>query len=629
MPYARNSSTKEEDIDPSLTADDDEIYDGDGESVYGRNSNMMFSRQTRKRGLQTSSIFNVRSLPNLHDDEIIYEDQISLSRQNIYGSRSNHDIKMESDCEHMSSMEDRRGHGKNAWSNSELEARKGSYQHYPRFDGARLKVRRPTSSSSSGYRSGACDSDSELSLCSYQTLPKPNMQATRTANHGETVADAPTKIYSNARIPAQCFKKVRINSDGNIYMFHRERKPQNSKQLRLMMADRQYDSDVFYTSSEEFMNYFVHFFVDQLAEPLGFKLEDRNHMEKSVIYCDKVIESHSPRLRRIESYEISPTIWLQWPIYAQEWLDRPRSTWPEFSDIHKVKDFGCYVVPESSGPRKRNFQPKDVSWRHQKGARRNIHQEIEWQLTFPAAERYLETCLTRSQVQVYLIALVLHKTYLRPVLDTMCGLTISHIRNKLFWLIEEDDRPSKWPDNRTGECLIKLLNSLYRCISQNEPTLPDYFLRDKNMFSKVPAEYLLHSQKQLKRIIDNPVMYVFHAMENIRHSNKFFPRLNFTKLYNILTTKPRLAMMNPGLDMYLPPPKIDEYYREEIYNKSGGWWAKSRKQSSQSTSVSANRTLITPRKATDSIVEISVSSLSDKIIDWPPLSNPATSHHHN
>ncbi|XP_071635285.1 uncharacterized protein [Temnothorax longispinosus] len=596
-PYAGNS-TKEEDINPSSMADDDEIYDGDSESIYGR-SNM--THQIRKRGLQTSSIFNVRSLPNLHDDETIYEDQISLSRKNIYGTRSNHDIKPESDCEHMSSTEERRCQGKETWS---TQARKGSYQRYPRSSevkSAGQKVRRPGSSSSSGYRSGACDSDSDWS---YQTLPKPNVQATR--NGTETATDATTKIYSNARIPTQCFKKMRITNDGKIYTLRQERKAQNNKQLRLMMADRQYDCDVFYTSSEVFMNYFVDLFVDQLAKPLGFKPEDLNRVEESVIYCDKVIDSHNPRLRRIESYEISPTIWLQWPEYAQEWLDRPRSTWPEYNDINKVKDFGCYVVPEDSLPRKRNLMPRELSWRH-RVAKKNIHQEIEWQLTFPAAERYLECCMTRSQVQVYLIALMLHKTFLRPVLDTMYGLTTSHIRNKLFWLIEENDRPSKWPDNRTGECLVKLLNSLYRCISLNEPTLPDYFLRDKNVFNKVPPDYLLHSQKQLKRITENPVMYVFHAMENIKHSNKFFPRLNFTKLFNILT-KPWMSVVNPALDMYrLSSSKLDESYREEIYNKSGGFWDKNRKKNSNySAPITAGyKTLITPRKATDSIVEIS------------------------
>lgn len=592
--------------------DDDEIYDNDGESIYGRNSNMILPHQRKKiRSLQLqSTIVNIGSLSNIHDDEI-YGDQVSLSRKNIYKTQSNYDIKTKSDCEHTFSVEN----CDKKTSKSELDIRNESYRRQlPRPDtvkSTKPKVdrrhhHRPPSISSSGYRSGAYDSDSDWSY--YTVTP-----SAQTSNiHKNDKMDASSKIYSNAMIPTQCFKKIRINNEGKIYAMQAERKQlQNNKQIRLKMADRQHDCEVFYINNEMFMRHFVNLFINQLAEPLGFKPEDLNYVENSAIHCDKIIESHSLRLRRIESYEITPTIWLQWPTYAQEWLDRPRSTWPDYNDIGKVKDFGCYMIPEGFLLKQRDLLLREL--RHQ-NVKRNIQQEIEWQLTFPAAERYLETCMTRSQVQVYLIALMLHKTFLRPVLDSMHGLTISHIRNKLFWLIEENDRPSKWPDNRTGECLIKLLNSLYRCISQNEPILPDYFVRDRNMFSKVPDDYLLRSQKQLKRIIDNPIMFVFHAMENIKHSNKFFPRLDFAMLFKILTVQPWLAVVNPTLDM---PRTAEESHREEIYNRSGGLWdtARMNDQQNYSTRVITNRTLITPRKATDFIVEIEVSSSSDKIIN--------------
>lgn len=625
-------SSRNKDTGASSTADDDEIYDGDSESiVYGRGSSMShitLPDHIKKSGLQTSTIYNARSLPNLPDDETIYEDQVSLSRENrVY--RAHRDIKSnESDCDHACPMEDERIRGKKPWLKNELEARKGNcYQRHQRLVSTRPKVRRPGSSSSSGYRSGPGDSDSDWGyhfVTSNVTTPgshnvnHDNMAAaaTTTTTVGTVAADGKV-AYSNAMIPAECFKKVRINSEGRIYTARQDRKhPQNSKQFRLMMVDRQYDCDVSYLSSERFMNHFVDLFINQLAKPLGFEPNDLNHVQESIVHCDKVIDSHSPRLRRIESYEIMPTIWLQWPENAQEWVIRPRSTWPTDDDIVKVKDFGCHVVPENSVPRNRAESGARRDSRHHAAAKRAVEHEIEWQLAFPAAERYLETCMTHSQVQVYLIALMLHKTYLRPVLDTMYGLTISHIRNKLFWLIEENDRPSVWPDNRTGECLLKLLHNLYHCISQNDPILPDYFVRDKNMFRKVPCDYLLHSQKQLKRIIENPIMYVFHAMENIKHSSKFFPRLDFTMLFKLLTVRPWLAVVNPALDMFIPSAKAAEenhMAREEVYNRSGEFWkiAKMRSEQTYITRVVTNKTLITPRKATHSIVEITVSSSLD------------------
>lgn len=537
--------------DPSSTADDDEIYDGDDESIY--NSNMTSSHQIKRNDPQSpASLIRVKSLPNLHD-----EDRVSLLRENIYPkARSNHDIKFEP-SDHTSSVD-----------------QPGSIKS------TKQKVHRPSSIMSSGYgsRSG--------SDWGYHSV-------TATRNHERMCADVSTKIYSNAMIPSDCFIKVRINSENKIYSIREERRQiQNSKQYRLMRAARQHDYEVFYTSSKTFMKYFVNFFEDQLAEPMGFKPEDLNHVQDSIIHCDKVIEyiCHRTVKTRIDSYEITPTIWLQWPKYAEEWLDRARSTWPHDDDISKVKTGGCFVVPENSLSKRINLPSQ--SSRHP-GVRRNIDQEIEWKLAFPAAERYLETCMTRSQMQVYLIALMLHKTFLRPVQDTMYGLTTAHIRHKMFWLIEKYDANWKWPDNRTGQRLTHLLKNLYHCISQDEPILPDYFVCNKNMFQKMPRELLLCSQKQLKRIIENPVMYVFHAMENIQYNDEssFFPKLNFSELFKILTIRSCLPLMNPALDI------LPQTTENEIYGSTG-----------------VNKTLITPRKATDSIVEISVSFSSDKMI---------------
>ncbi|XP_029169266.1 uncharacterized protein LOC114939195 [Nylanderia fulva] len=590
MPYPRNLNERV----PSLITNDDEIYYSDS-SIYRGNSNMM--RQIKTKNLQTSVIRNIGSLPNLHYDETIYEDQVSLSHVNIYKTRSNSYIKSESDLEHISSIDNQRIDVKKTISRSELnhEIRKENYQQTAqpsKLMNSKVVCRPPStiySTESSGYRSGVWDSDSDYNY----RVATSSVQTTCNTNHDEM--DTSTKIYSNAIIPTQCFRKVKITNEGKIYTTREERKlPQNSKQLRLMMIDRQYDCEVFYISSERFMRHFCNFFVNQLAEPLGFKLNDPKHMKNSVIHWDKIMKSYNRKHCKVESYEITPTICLQWPECAQEWLNRPRNTWPNHNDVNKVKDFGCYVVPENSfSKQNQNLQ-------------KSIYQEIEWQLAFPAAERYLETCMTHSQVQVYLIALMLHKTFLRPVKDTMHGLTTSHIRNMLFWLIEKDG-PSMWPDNWTGECLIKLLRRLYYCINKSEPTLPDYFMRDKNMLSKISRDDLYHSQKQLQRIIGNPLMYVFHAMKNIKHDENFFPRLNFTKLFKILTVEPWLgveSLMNPTLDM---PRMAEESYREEIYNRSDRFWDNTRMKnhSNYNTRVITSKTDITSRKATDSIIEIS------------------------
>ena len=219
--------------------------------------------------------------------------------------------------------------------------------------------------------------------------------------------------------------------------------------------------------------------------------------------------------------------------------------------------------------------------------------------------------MTQAQVQVYLIALMLHKTFMRPIFDTMFGMTTAHIRHKLFWMIEENDKPSKWPENGTGVCLLRLLNSLYYNISQNEPVLKDYFVKGRNLFQRIPSEHLLHTQKQLKRITENPIMYVFHAMENIQYRNDFFPRLNFELLLKILTGE-TLTLINPKLNRYIlsqsPQKNTNLSEQEDKYDERGFWDTVKTQPVKHSVQSITNKTLINARKATDSIIEISVSN---------------------
>lgn len=443
----------------------------------------------------------------------------------------------------------------------------------------------PASSTSSGYRSGNYTIDSDSESSGYTSVDK---------KKDET-------CVSDSEIPNRCFKKITYTREGKVYDFREERKlrkSSNSKQRRIKQALKRYNYDVWYVNSEEFMKHFVGQFNDcRVAEALGFDSEsiDDARPEGSVIYCDKVAVFENLRHRhstKIEPYEVIPSIWSPWPECAQEWFRRLRGEWPGDEVVDKVKEFGCHIVPCCS-----NFpNPKE----------NDPHKDLEWQLTFPAVERYLETCMSSSQLRVYLISLMLHKTFLRPVFDSAFGLTTAHIRNKLFWMIEDSDKVSKWPESRTGECLLKLLNSLYHAIGQqHEPILPDYFVRERNLFECVPEEYLLHAQKQLKRIIENPIMYVFHAMENIRYNSKFFPRLNYEGLFRILTMD-FLALVNPALDRSLQKPNSSKNYIEDNY-KAGSLWETAKNKNDYGRRNVNSKNLINPRKAMDSIIEIPVS----------------------
>ncbi|KAG7188567.1 hypothetical protein KM043_008198 [Ampulex compressa] len=612
------TTLKEEEVDLSSIAEGDDEYLSDGESVYGPKPSSDIVQGRAKADTSLRKDVHTRSLPNLRNMKSPYEEQRTLSRDSIY--ESGHDMKIESDYENGSSAEEQRSSPKRIWfrkaNGGTGEHRGGHRAHLQAAKGNCFPGNSRASSTSSGYRSEnyAVDSDSNCSRsCEalqsrdaghhYDTDRSSNLSNAQRSLHSDESYAYKMYDYSNAQIPRRCFKKVTFTSDGKIYDPREEKKQLlNSKQRRIRLAMKRHNYDLSFISSNEFMQYFENIFVRQLAAPLGFDREavDDVKREGCVVYCDKVMVSKSHRHSKVEQYEVIPTVWSQWPECAQEWLERPRGTWLSVEDVEKIKDFGCYVVPEGFMPKKGN----------------NLIHDVEWQLIFPAAERYLETCMTPAQVQVYLITLMLHKTFMRPVFDTMFGLTTSHIRNKLCWLIEEDYRTSKWMVNRSGECLMKLLNSLYQNISQNDPTLPDYFVRDRNLFEKVPHEHLLHTQKQLKRIIENPVMYVFHAMENIRHSEKFFPRLDYEMLLKILTIDVVALNHSPApgyIIRSVPRAQEDDYtINEDVddrYHRTAGFWENAKSQNRQRKIYGrhvTNKTLINPRKATDSIIEISI-----------------------
>ncbi|XP_076632296.1 uncharacterized protein LOC143347193 [Colletes latitarsis] len=581
-----NDACKDDGMDLSSIAENDDEINSDEESVYGPKVrlNMLPFRGYKYGEIRGRMQAHSRSLPNLHDEIEAISNRKALSR-------STRNVHTDVDSENAMSIVNQKHRIKRA--RFKIEPPKGEREKQrvekqtPRTKAQGSASQSLTSSISSGYRSDNYTMDSDSSCNRSQSV-----RAEKVSNDEESYEN----YIMTAQLPRHCFKRVTYTADGRVYD-PREDKRQllNSKQRRIKLAMRRHNYDLFYVSSTVFMQHFINVFVARLAKCFGFDkecLEDARR-EGCIIYCDRVMISNAFKHSRIEQYEIIPSVWLQWPNCAQEWLDRPRSTWPEYYDVEKIKKYGCYAVPEG-------FVPKRGS--------SNLIEDLEWQLTFPTGERYLETCMTQSQVQVYFIALMLHKSFLRPIFDTMFGLTTAHIRHKLFWMIEENDRPSKWPDNRTGECLLTLLDSLYHGISQNDPILRDYFIRDRNLFQRVPSEHLLHTQKQLKRILENPVMYVFHAMENIRYSDNFFPRLDYEGLLRILTTD-SLSLINPALSQYvskpMPQPSKERPPEENKYDNRGFWDHLKNQRQTHPVRTVTNKTLINTRKATDSIIEIS------------------------
>lgn len=280
-----------------------------------------------------------------------------------------------------------------------------------------------------------------------------------------------------------------------------------------------------FLSSKEFLANFVAVFQSVLANELSIPKDDLSEAtwQGATIYS--------------KTREIIPGIACPWPKEAFEWLHRQRKVtenpitkqkfqWPTPFMVNKVTSFGCHVVPVG-------FTSKSAM---------NAQCELEWKIVFPEAVRYLESCLTSTQIKVYMITKVLLKTFVDPYIDAKVNsITTEHIRTHLFWQCEQNY--AAWPEDYLGEALIRFLKSLLENIKKQK--LSDFFLPRRNLFENVPEETLAELHKRIFRITENPVMYVLIAMRNLKFYPGMFPKINFKKLYSLIIIDNPLKIVNP------------------------------------------------------------------------------------
>lgn len=292
----------------------------------------------------------------------------------------------------------------------------------------------------------------------------------------------------------------------------------------------------YYLNSLRFMNNFVDNFIINLGSGLGLTAEevDSALTQGASIYCNSI--KNGSKI----GYEIFPALVAAWPNAANQWIIRerrivqnPRTNfcyqWPRKEMVRKAVGFGCLLVP--------------IGFRDKRG--QNPDQNIQWKIIFPAAERYLESCLAHSHIRCYLFTLALHKAFFENE-TAKIGIDVSHIKNHLFWQCEEDY--AKWPEDRLGESLRLFLKTFYNnCVKKR---MRNYFVESCNEFKSIPKPLLHAQQKKIAEILEAPVMHVLSALKKIKYTKKdFYPALNCQRLYDILTCKNPLRLINP----YLPP----------------------------------------------------------------------------
>ncbi|KAI4461451.1 cell fate determining protein mab21-related [Holotrichia oblita] len=304
-----------------------------------------------------------------------------------------------------------------------------------------------------------------------------------------------------------------------------------------------------YYDSTEFMKHFTNqVFPGELAESLGFDrnaILDATHNSRA-IYCN----TEQDRGGSIKC-EIVPAVLNPWPgLNAWAARDRPivmdkRNMivyrWPTPVMVQDMQKFSAVLVP-------RGFMPKRGQ---------NPDYNLEWEVSFPKAEKYMHTRMSHAQMKCYLFMAILHKTFIEPA-TAQRGLLFDHIRTLIYWKCEENYKD--WPENRLGEKMILLLKDLK--IAMGRRALKDYFI-----------------ERKIHNICERPIGHFITALRNVTFTaRKFYPMLNFDKLYEILNAQESIALIvNPAI---INAHNINRTGRTPVtYNEEQKWLQKKMQQS--------------------------------------------------
>ena len=208
------------------------------------------------------------------------------------------------------------------------------------------------------------------------------------------------------------------------------------------------------------------------------RLQSENQKDETVVIQGPSIESWSEYADKSKSgIDNVPSIHCPfWPSGAEEWIQRPRHYgWPTSNDIAYITNFGCHLVSVGHplSPRK----------------------EMEWRISFSAAERTLVWPFNHVQIQCYAILKIILKEFVKVKCNPQNYVLCSYfIKTFLFWKFENTET-SFWRAENFRDNIIFLLIEFRQCI--REGLLRHYFFPRFNLLSiKLTRE----AQKELLQI---------------------------------------------------------------------------------------------------------------------------------
>ena len=413
------------------------------------------------------------------------------------------------------------------------------YVKLKQVENANSTARRSKRSSESSSFGQGTSGNNQRSVAKYDSVQPSTSYANE---YSDTYSDNSDQEYDYIRInesrmqrPLSFVDRDRNNSGGLPPECLRPIQEKN-----VIDSDDEDDSEVdnryltrHYIDSGVFMEHFMEAFPGSLGESLGFQLDEMRlaTFNSAAIYCNTTDD-----FGRTVQYEIIPAVLNPWSDLS-EWMrrnrpmviDRQTTTiyqWPTENMIDEIHKLHSVVIP-------RGFIPKRGT---------NPEGSLEWEISYPNAEKYMMTRMSHAQMKCFLFMVVMFKTFIEP-LTRDNGIQIDHFRTLMFHECEKNFRD--WVENRLGSKLMAVLKNFTNDLGRQH--LRDYFIESKNVFENIPSRFLIKAHEKLHSILEMPVVHFLLALRNVKYaSNQFYPALDIDTLYKILR-EDAIKTMNPIL----------------------------------------------------------------------------------
>ena len=148
----------------------------------------------------------------------------------------------------------------------------------------------------------------------------------------------------------------------------------------------------------------------------------------------------------------------QWPMFANEWLTRPRRhNWPSKDLIRHFRSLGCLFVCV--------------------GCPGSTERHLQWRVSFSLQERHLVSHFNSVQLMCYILVKIIKNEIIYPAVGE-ASITSYQCKTSLFFIIE--NTPSEfWSADNLLYCLKACMTWLLQCIKSGN--CPNYFIPESNM----------------------------------------------------------------------------------------------------------------------------------------------------